>query len=99
MKKKPADGLDPPFFDDEEREIIEDLRRGVYQPVPNQASRLKELQTVAQNTLRRKSVTIRIQERVIDDLKSIAMEEGLPYQTLISSVLHKFTSTKRKIAR
>ncbi|MDE2444556.1 MAG: BrnA antitoxin family protein [Alphaproteobacteria bacterium] len=99
MKKKPKVVLDPPFYDDEERELIEDLRAGVYQTVPNQAARMKELKAMAESTLKRKSVTIRIQERVIDQLKSMANEEGMPYQTLISSVLHKYISGKLKEGR
>jgi len=97
--KKTTVVVDPPFYDDEEREIIEDMRKGVYVPVRNQAARLKKLKAVAENTLRRKSVTIRVQERVIDELKSIALQEGLPYQTLISSVLYKFTTGKLKDVR
>jgi predicted DNA binding CopG/RHH family protein len=97
--KKVAVLPDPPFYDDEEREIIEDLRKGVYKSAPNQKERITELKEVAANTLRRKSVTIRVQERVIEDLKSIALDEGLPYQTLISSILYKFTSGKLKDLR
>ena len=28
----------------------------------------------------------------LEDIKTYAVEEGLPYQTLMSSVLHKFIS-------
>ena len=85
---------DPPFFDEEERELIEDLRAGGYKSVPNKTARLKLAKKMAENTPRRRSITIRVQERVISDLKSIALEEGLPYQSLISSVLHKFVNGK-----
>ena len=37
----------------------------------------------------RKPVTLRLQERDIERLKSIANRKGMPYQTLVSSVLHQ----------
>jgi predicted DNA binding CopG/RHH family protein len=99
MTKRKSVVLDPPFYDDEERDIIEDLRKGVYKSVPNKSARLKELKAMAENTLRRRAVTIRMQERMIEDLKSLALEEGMPYQTLISSVLHKYLTGKLKEVR
>ena len=35
-------------------------------------------------------INIRISEKDLTDLKIKAREEGLPYQTLVSSVLHKY---------
>ena len=40
----------------------------------------------------RKAITLRLQQRDIERLKVIAGERGLPYQTLVSSVLHQFAS-------
>ncbi len=39
-----------------------------------------------------RNINIRISEFDLDRLKSISAQEGLPYQTLISSVLHKFVT-------
>jgi len=39
-----------------------------------------------------KTVSLRLNEAVLDDLRQRAAEEGLPYQTLISSILYRFTS-------
>ena len=38
----------------------------------------------------RKAITLRLQERDIERLKAIARRRGLPYQTLVSSILHQF---------
>ena len=38
----------------------------------------------------RKAITLRLQERDIERLKVIARQKGLPYQTLVASVLHQF---------
>ena len=40
----------------------------------------------------KKPVTLRLQERDITKLKGMAARKGLPYQTLISSVLHQFAN-------
>ena len=39
-----------------------------------------------------KRITIRLNGDVLSQIRQLAQEEGLPYQTLISSVLHKYTT-------
>ena len=41
-----------------------------------------------------KNVNIRISEAVLEELKRRSQEEGIPYQTLISSVLHKYVTNR-----
>ena len=41
-----------------------------------------------------RNVNIRISEAVLEQLKRRAQEEGIPYQTLISSILHKFVTDR-----
>jgi predicted DNA binding CopG/RHH family protein len=50
------------------------------------------LTIAARATLKDHRLNIRLAGPVLDGLKTRAAEEGLPYQTLISSVLHKFVS-------
>ena len=47
-------------------------------------------QDILANTERKSPVTLRISEDVMRRIRLKAREEGLPYQTLINSVLHKF---------
>ena len=47
-----------------------------------------------ENTLRRRAITLRLQERDISRLKVQAQELGMPYQTYLSSVLHQVASGK-----
>ena len=85
--------LNPPYLDDEERDIIEAYKRGEFKPVPNQKEMREALQRAAANHIRKKKearVNLRMSEFDIDQFKKVAEEEGLPYQTFISSVLHKF---------
>lgn len=55
--------------------------------------RKKRLKDSAQATLRKdKRVNIRISERDLNELQRKAVHEGLPYQTFIASILHKFVN-------
>ena len=52
--------------------------------------RKRELQQIARNTMNKtKNINIRLSERDLYKLKAKAIEEGIPYQTLASSILHK----------
>lgn len=50
----------------------------------------EKMLAAVKNTLRKKPITIRIQERDIQSLKVKAIEQGIPYQTLMSSIVHKY---------
>ncbi len=78
------------MLDDEERQILADFEAGLFEAVPDFEARKKELQEIAKNTLNKtRNINIRISERDLHRLKSKAIEEGIPYQTLASSILHK----------
>lgn len=52
-----------------------------------------QLQSYSRETIKKdKRVNIRISERDLLELKRIAMQEGLPYQTFIASILHKYVN-------
>jgi predicted DNA binding CopG/RHH family protein len=75
----------------EEREILDSFEKGEWVPVTNFPKRKKELIEYARNTLRKdKRLNIRISERDLLELQRKAVKEGLPYQTYISSIIHKF---------
>jgi predicted DNA binding CopG/RHH family protein len=75
----------------EEKDILESVENGEWETVPNFKQEAKRYQEAARATLRKdKRVNIRMTERDLVHLQKKAMEEGLPYQTLISSVLHKY---------
>ena len=78
---------------EEERDILESVERGEWRPVRGLAKEKSRYEAAARATLRKdKRVNIRMTERDLVRLKKKAEEEGLPYQTLISSVLHKYIS-------
>ena len=75
----------------EEKDILKSFENNEWQPVDNLSDRRKEIQASARTTLKKnKRVNIRMSERDLSEIKRKAYQEGLPYQTLISSVLHKY---------
>lgn len=53
---------------------------------------LAEKERILQAAGKTKSISLRLSEVVLENLKKRAAEEGLPYQTLISSILYRFSS-------
>jgi len=87
------------YLDDEERDIIESVERGEWTSVKNLKQEIKKHQQYAKNTLRKdKRVNIRISSRDLEALQSRAVEDGIPYQTLMGSVLHRFVAGRFKEA-
>jgi predicted DNA binding CopG/RHH family protein len=75
----------------EEKGIRDSFERGEWIAVANLSMRKKELAEYARNTLRKdKRLNIRISERDLLELQRKAVKEGLPYQTYVSSIIHKF---------
>ena len=80
-------------LDEEEKQLLSEIERGEWVPVKNQAKARKEAMEAARNTLKKtKNINIRLTERDLHKLKVKAMEEGIPYQTLAASILHKATN-------
>lgn len=77
-------------LDEEEKEILDSYERGEWKSVGNK-SRLAELQSYAKATLAKdKRITLRLSSLDLDAIQAKAIEEGIPYQTFISSILHKY---------
>jgi predicted DNA binding CopG/RHH family protein len=83
------------FFDDEESDLISAYERGEFRPVKNQkAARRTAVEAAKRYTRKDARINIRLSSADLEMLKRRAVEEGLPYQSLIASVLHKFVSAK-----
>jgi predicted DNA binding CopG/RHH family protein len=75
----------------EEKEILDSVENGEWERIPEFGSKVLELREAAQSTMRKdKRVNIRMTERDFVHIQKTALYEGLPYQTLISSILHKY---------
>jgi predicted DNA binding CopG/RHH family protein len=78
---------------EEEKGILESVEAGEWRRAPKFKKDAEKYREYARATLRKdKRVNIRISERDLVHLQKKALEEGLPYQTLMSSVLHKYIS-------
>jgi len=85
------------FIDEEEKEIIESIERGEWVRVKDEEEEKKVAREAAEGTVKKnKRMNIRISERDLRRLKIRALEEGVPYQTLVSMILHKYLSGKLK---
>ncbi|HUU17094.1 MAG TPA: hypothetical protein VMW72_08100 [Sedimentisphaerales bacterium] len=77
----------------QEKEIVESVERGDWRSVHGVKKQIKRYQDYARATVRKdKRVNIRMSEKDLIHIQKKAMEEGLPYQTLISSVLHRYVN-------
>lgn len=86
MKKKPA-------LDKDEEQLITEYERGAFRPIKNQDLAKKEAMEAARRYTRKDArINIRLSTADLEMLKRRAAEEGLPYQSLIASILHKYVS-------
>jgi len=82
-------------FDDYEKDIIESYERDEWGSIDNLEEKKEEYSRYARNTfLKNKRINIRISEKDFIDMKKKSLEEGIPYQTLIASIIHKYLSGK-----
>jgi predicted DNA binding CopG/RHH family protein len=90
MKKEP---YVENYLDDEERELIETLESDDYKPGESLLTPelLAQMQEAARNTLNEASekISIRIPRTDLARVKAKAFRDGIPYQTLIKSIIHQ----------
>ncbi len=89
----------PLKLDAEELQILADFERGEFESIQNFRAEKRSLEAVARRILQKdKRINIRISSRDLEKLQKRAVMEGVPYQTLIASTLHKFVTGKLKEA-
>ncbi len=80
-------------LDREEQEILEAFERGELKRPDDAEQQIARARLAAQNTFNKtKRVNLRVTERDFNRAHLVAREEGIPYQTLLSSVIHKYLS-------
>lgn len=86
-------------LDQEERGILDSFERGEWRSMKNGKREKTRYARYARATFRKdRRLNIRISSKDLEAIQKRALEEGLPYQTLISSLLHKFASGRLKEA-
>ena len=107
MKKDRYQTPDNEIYSKEELELFKalenDIDNGTYQPMPqSELKKEKEIaKTIAKNTIekrtRKKSLNLRVYEDDIERIKAIALHQGLPYQTFLSSIIHKVATKQIEV--
>ena len=83
------------YIDDEERELMEMIKNSKTVPIPPEelAEIRRETILAAKNFKKKdKKINLRLNQHDYDEIKRVAAREGLPYQTLISSLITRYIS-------
>ena len=85
------------YYDENERDLIKSIEHGEWDSVDDLESEIEEAKKIAKATRTKdERINIRLNSGDLKLLKSKALEEGVPYQTLVSSILHKYVTGKLK---
>jgi len=82
-------------LDRKEKEILNEYENDEYVEIPDMEKEIKKHTEYARATfLKNKRINIRISQRDLEYIQRRALEEGIPYQTLIASLIHRYISGK-----
>ena len=80
-------------LDKEEQALLDSFEKGEWKPVANSSREIARHVRYARNTLAKdRRVNIRISSKDLEEIQARAVEDGMPYQTLMASVLHRYVS-------
>ena len=83
------------MYEKEELEIVEYIENQNPKSVYNAKEKIENIQkAVFDKYNKRKAINIKVLESDLERLKSKALQEGMPYQTLLNSVIHKYVNEK-----
>ena len=95
------------LYTKDELELFESLENSIdnntYKPMPKEELKdaKKYYQQIAKNTIKKitkkRALNIRVYEEDIESIKALALEKGLPYQTLLSSIIHQVATKQISI--
>jgi len=78
-------------YDKEEQELIDAYERGDLKTTTPSRQEINKIKAMARNTFRKdRRITIRLYEHDLKGIQKRAMEKGIPYQTLISGMIHQY---------
>ena len=79
----------------EEAELLDSYEAGEWRTIEGWEADAEKYQQHARTTFKKdKRVNIRISAKDLEGVQKKALEEGMPYQTLIASVLHRYVSDR-----
>ena len=85
-------------FDKEEQDILDNISKDKFETVANFDEELEFLQTASKSyTKKDQKISVRLTETDLTKIKSKGVELSIPYQTLISSLIHQFVNNRIEI--
>ena len=80
-------------LDGYEKQLIKDIENDEFVPVPNQKEEVAKAVLYAKNYLRKnKRIALRVANEDIEKIQAKAIKSGIPYQTLISSLIRQYAN-------
>jgi predicted DNA binding CopG/RHH family protein len=80
-------------LDPEEKDLLDSFERGEWQSIEGRKEAFARYRDYARATFKKdRRVNIRISRKDLEALQKRALEEGIPYQTLLASILHKYAA-------
>ena len=80
-------------YTQDEIELLDFIENEKPESVPQASLEIQRLQmSVKEKISKRRSINLRILENDLERIKAEAIKDGIPYQTLISSIIHKYVS-------
>ncbi len=77
----------------DDKALLKSIENNEWVSASNKSELIASIQQTAKNTmLKDQRMNIRISKKDLLQLKSRAMEEGIPYQTLVTSIIHKYVN-------
>jgi predicted DNA binding CopG/RHH family protein len=77
----------------DERELLKSVESGDWRSVKDRDRQIAKYRTFAAATFKKdRRINIRISSSDLAALQKRALQEGIPYQTLVASILHKYVS-------
>ncbi len=79
-------------LDQNEKKVLKDFEQDKLKKVPNAKKKALLYKECARQTLNKtKNINIRLSYKDLQEIKAKAIKKGMPYQTLISSLLHQYS--------
>lgn len=78
-------------YDKEEKEILDAYDAGKIKLSKPSEKEVEEIKAITENTFKKdKRVTIRLHDHDYKGIQKKALQMGVPYQTLISGIIHRY---------
>ena len=85
-------------LDKEEKDILKSLENDKLKDVPHMENEIRRLSSILTESRKKtKNINIRLVDSDLTKIKLMAYESGLPYQTLISTILRQYVTGRIRV--